>query len=67
MVKYIKYTAALTHDADCSEKLPNCEKKAALHVCFEDGSGASVCRMCFKGRINEGDWITDEVQTLLAS
>lgn len=69
MVKIVKYTSDLGADAgaECGEELPGCEKRAFLHVCFEDGSGVYTCKKCFNKRINEGEWITDSTQTLLAS
>ena len=66
----IKYTRELSADesaAACGVKLDGCQGEASLHVCFEDGSGVYVCRNCFSRRINEGDWITDDAEELLAS
>jgi GH24 family phage-related lysozyme (muramidase) len=69
MVKNVKYTSEIKEDMSgvCAEKLPGCEEKATVHVCFEDGSGESVCRSCFDRRVNDGDWITDSAEYLLAS
>ena len=69
MVRIVKYSQKLSPDdrAGCSEKLANCEQTAAVHVCFEDGSGAFVCRRCFTQRVNDCTWITDDLKMLLAS
>jgi hypothetical protein len=69
MVKVVKYTAVVPVEvsAECGEKSAECEGTATLHVCFEDGSGVSVCRNCLDERVNEGQWITDACQILLAS
>lgn len=69
MVKDIKFTQDVGSDctAVCSEKQENCTTKADIHVCFEDGSGRWVCRKCFDQRVNEGAWITDAAEHLLAS
>lgn len=69
MVKTVKYTSELSPEegCKCAERLTGCEVTASLHVCFEDGSGISVCKSCFGQRANEGEWITDSSQTLLAS
>lgn len=68
MVRIVNYSKELAADerADCAEKLANCKKTAALHVCFEDGSGVYVCQNCFKQRVNDCAWITDDLK-LLAS
>ncbi|MHB1412597.1 MAG: hypothetical protein ACYCXE_04495 [Thermoleophilia bacterium] len=69
MVKIVKYSKELAPDeqAACAEKLANCEKTATLHVCFEDGSGAYVCKRCFARRVDECTWITDDLKMMLAS
>lgn len=45
--------------AVCREQLAGCETKATIHVCFADGRGEAVCRSCFLGRVDRGDWSTD--------
>ncbi|MCL6106386.1 MAG: hypothetical protein M1309_03425 [Actinobacteria bacterium] len=66
MSKDIKYFTRLsTADYErCMEELPGCESLATFHVCFEDGTGKSVCRRCFRQHIDEGSWITDALSVL---
>ena len=66
MVRIVKYTTDLEGaEAGCGEH--GCEEAASVHVCFEDGTGVSVCQKCLEARVNEGEWITDSCQVLLAS
>jgi len=59
MFKTVKYTSD-SSEAVCKEGLPGCDlKSGSVHVCFEDGSGATVCRNCFEKRLDEGVWVTD--------
>lgn len=68
MTKVVKYEGKLVETgATCAEKMPGCEKKAEIHVCFEDGSGEYVCKSCFEANANKGKWITDSTEILLAS
>lgn len=69
MVRNVKFTQEVDAGctAECSEKLATCKTRADIHVCFEDGSGKWVCRKCFDQRVNDGDWITDAAEHLLAS
>ena len=65
-MKRIKYTSE-TSTGVCDEKLPGCDlKSGTVHVCFEDGSGATVCKNCFDHRLNTGTWITDSGITIQA-
>ncbi|RJQ42523.1 MAG: hypothetical protein C4534_09920 [Gaiellales bacterium] len=66
MLKTVKYTSnfPVEEKCSCTEKLPGCEGTAAYHVCFEDGSGKSVCRNCFDKRVNSGEWETDSAERL---
>ena len=66
MVKTVKYTSDFSAEekCSCSERLPGCAATAAYHVCFEDGSGKSVCEKCFEQRVNSGAWITDSTEVL---
>jgi hypothetical protein len=64
MVKVVKFTSPMSVSTPCSEQQAGCEAEADIHVCFEDGSGVSVCRSCFDQRINEGAWITDSCECL---
>lgn len=66
MLKTIKYTSnfPVEERCGCSEKLDGCEATAAYHVCFEDGSGKSVCKSCFDQRVNTGAWVTDSTEKL---
>ncbi len=68
MVMNIKYTRGLPVDekAACGVKLAGCQETASMHVCFEDGGGVYVCGNCFRARINDGAWITDSAEELLA-
>ncbi len=69
MLKVVKYVYEVEPGvgAECSEKLIGREREAGIHVCFEDGSGAYVCKECFERRVNDGAWSTDSTETLLAS
>lgn len=69
MVKIVKYAKELApnEQAECAEKLANCDKAATLHVCFKDGRGTYVCKRCFAQRVNDCTWITDDLKMLLAS
>jgi GH24 family phage-related lysozyme (muramidase) len=69
MVKTVKYTSDFPDGEkyNCAERLPDCDVTASYHVCFEDGSGKSVCSSCFEKRVNAGDWNTDSTEALLAS
>ena len=66
MTKTVKYTSDFSAEEKCScaEQLSGCETRADYHVCFEDGSGKSVCRKCFDQRVNKGSWITDNAEVL---
>ena len=67
---HVKYTRDLSIEeigAACGVKLDGCQETASQHICFEDGSGAYVCRKCFTRQVNEGEWITDAAEELLAS
>ena len=64
MLKSIKYAGFRDDGALCSENGADCETRAGLHVCFEDGSGAYLCQKCFHGRLNRGDWSTDSAVML---
>lgn len=68
MLKVVKYTSVepVSVRSECSEKLPGCETTRSLHVCFEDGSGLTVCNSCFNSRINEGRWVTDNTVLLVS-
>ncbi|MFA6000489.1 MAG: hypothetical protein WC828_00010 [Thermoleophilia bacterium] len=67
MSRIVKYTSEAPVDV-CNEKLPGCDlKSGTVHVCFEDGSGITVCTNCFNSRLNEGEWITDSCVTLKAA
>ena len=61
MMKTVKYTSVVPVDeGDCSQKLEGCDPKSGLvHVCFEDGSGATVCNNCFNSLVDAGKWVTD--------
>lgn len=61
MFQVVKYTSVVpVGEGECSQKLEGCDAKSGLvHVCFEDGSGATVCRNCFDSLIDEGLWVTD--------
>ncbi len=66
-MKRIKYTSDAS-TVTCSEKQAGCDvESGVVHVCFEDGSGATVCRNCFNSLLNEGKWITDECITIKAA
>jgi GH24 family phage-related lysozyme (muramidase) len=67
MMRDIKFAGEVTakSGAVCREGLPGCEKKATIHVCFDDNRGEAVCRSCFVERLNRGDWNTDGTETLL--
>lgn len=68
-VREIKYMCALSRDTGmvCNEQLPGCSQEARIHVCFEEGIGTFVCKHCFDKHVNDGDWITDSAEVLLAS
>jgi hypothetical protein len=67
MQKIVKYTSEAP-TAVCSEKLTGCDvKSGTVHVCFEDGSGSTVCKNCFDSLINEGKWTTDGCVTIKAA
>ncbi len=58
----IRYTSEVpaSDNPECSEKLPNCDvESGAVRVCFEDGSGVTVCKNCFNQLLDEGMWVTD--------
>ena len=62
MVKVIKYISEVPAGSasECSEKLAGCNIFAgSVHVCFEDGSGVTVCKNCFESLHDTGSWITD--------
>jgi len=67
MPRTVKYTSEAP-TAVCKEKLPGCDAKSeTVHVCFEDGSGVTVCRNCFDQLLNEGKWISDSCITIQAT
>lgn len=67
MQKAVKYTSD-TPDVVCKENLPGCDSKLeTVHVCFEDGSGITVCRSCFDSHLNDGSWISDGSITIKAA
>lgn len=61
MVKVIKYISEVPASAArCDEGLEGCNVFAgSVHVCFEDGTGVTLCKNCFEKRCDEGVWITD--------
>ncbi|RJQ42526.1 MAG: hypothetical protein C4534_09935 [Gaiellales bacterium] len=69
MLREVRFAGVLTakSGAVCREELPGCERKAVVHVCFQDGKGEAVCRSCFEERLNRGDWSTDGTEVLMAS
>ncbi len=69
MYREVKYSSEVGENcsARCSEQLPGCETTVSYHVCFDDGSGEFVCRKCFDQRVNEGEWVTDATELVLAS
>ncbi len=69
MARIIKYTTDLTNEvqAQCGEQSDDCQGWATMHVCFEDGLGQYVCDSCFRRLVNEGEWITDSAEVLIAS
>jgi hypothetical protein len=67
MQRTVKYTSEAPA-AVCKENLPGCDvSSGTVHVCFEDGSGATVCTNCFDRLLNEGKWITDSCITIKAA
>ncbi|MHB1325881.1 MAG: hypothetical protein ACYC0L_06715 [Thermoleophilia bacterium] len=67
MPRTVKYTSEAP-TAVCKEKLSGCDAKSeTVHVCFEDGSGVTVCRNCFDQLLNEGKWISDSCITIQAT
>lgn len=66
MLKMVKYTSVVpVGEGECSQKLEGCDPKSGMvHVCFEDGSGATVCRSCFNLLVDEGRWGTDSTVRL---
>jgi hypothetical protein len=59
-VKTIKYESeVIGSSAECGVKTDACDGAELVHVCFDDGSGVTVCAQCFDNRINGGYWITD--------
>lgn len=67
MPRIVKYTSEAPVAA-CKEKLPGCDlKSGTVHVCFEDGSGFTVCENCFNSRLNEGIWTTDSCVKIKAA
>jgi hypothetical protein len=70
MTKIIKYTTEVpaSDRPECKEGYPGCDPAAgAVHVCFEDGSGVTVCNSCFERILNEGRWISDSTVRLRAT
>jgi len=67
MPKTVKYTSeAIT--AVCNEKLPGCDvESGTVHICYEDGSGATVCKNCFDQLLNEGRLVTDSCVAIKAA
>lgn len=61
MVKVIKYISEVPGNATtCSENHADCNIfSGSVHVCFEDGSGATVCKSCFESCLDEGVWTAD--------
>ncbi|MHB1391348.1 MAG: hypothetical protein ACYCXF_09015 [Thermoleophilia bacterium] len=67
MQKTVKFTSE-TPATVCKEKLPGCDVKTGIvHVCFEDGTGESVCRNCLAKLADEGRWITDSSVSITAA
>ena len=64
MFRVIKYASLRDDGARCGEKSADCESDARMHVCFEEGDGMYLCKKCFQGRVNRGDWIVDSTVVL---
>lgn len=67
MVKVVKYTCevAAGPGAACTDGSPECDMASGLlHVCFEDGSGTTICKSCFEYHLNDGEWTTDSTVEL---
>ncbi len=67
MVKVVKYTSEVPAGSGtvCKEGLEGCNIFAgSVHVCFEDGSGVTVCKECFAKNLNEGVWTCDSTVRL---
>ena len=61
MMKVVKYTSVVpVGEGECTRKLEGCDPGSGLvHVCFEDGGGATVCVSCFNALVDAGYWTTD--------